>query len=240
MRRIERGRLKTASTSKLTALQSKVDAAADPKAKAEALWETSTRNKAFEDVQRHLESMATGRTRCMYCEDNQATDIDHFWPKSPYPNKTFEWSNYLLACGHCNSNQKRSQFPLANGLPTLVDPTAQDPTLFMTLLPKSGRFAPTPGGIDTVDVFGLNARQTLRNGRADTWRQLERLVRDVAAAVARADGAAVNRLVREAKRLSFQSVVHFFVTEALRKKPRMDPILAAAVVATQAKWAWAL
>jgi hypothetical protein len=27
----------------------------------------------------------------MYCLDSHATDIEHFWPKTPYPQRMFVW-----------------------------------------------------------------------------------------------------------------------------------------------------
>lgn len=87
-----------------------------------------------------LQGMAGGRIRCMYCEDSLGTDIHHFRPQVLAPALAFSWSNYLLACAHCNSNRKRSVFPLDRaGLPLFVDPTAEDPLEHLALLPTSGR-----------------------------------------------------------------------------------------------------
>lgn len=49
--------------------------------------------------------------RCMYCGDNQGTDVDHFEPLSLAPLRTFDWPNHLLACSLCNSHYKRHLFP---------------------------------------------------------------------------------------------------------------------------------
>ncbi|NJK59184.1 MAG: HNH endonuclease [Oscillatoriales cyanobacterium SM2_1_8] len=69
--------------------------------------------------------------RCAYCE-SQITAvtygaIEHFFPKSRYPDRTFAWENLLLACDVCNS-RKGDTFPLqADGAPLLVNPSAEDP-----------------------------------------------------------------------------------------------------------------
>ena len=114
-----------------------------------------------------LKEMASGLVRCMYCEDSMGTDIDHFRPKSNYPGYVFQWSNYFLACSHCNSNQKRSQFPiLLDGSLGLIDPAIDDPLDHLLLTPSSGFYAPlTTRGEETIRVFGLN-RQVCAAGRA--------------------------------------------------------------------------
>ena len=50
----------------------------------------------------------------------------------------------------------------------------------------------------------------------------------------------VLRLIDEAKRLSFQAVVHRFVRDAMQPKPALvTPVLANVIQATQGDWAWA-
>ncbi|RTY78507.1 hypothetical protein EKA83_08815 [Pseudomonas veronii] len=127
--------------------------------------------------------MATGRSRCMYCEDSMGTDIDHFWPKSVYPDQAFVWGNYLLACSYCNSNQKRTQFPLdVNGEPLLIDPTNEDPELHLSLMPSTGEFSIVgPKGGESIRVFGLNDNlfpRRLPKGRRDALVSLVALLKE--------------------------------------------------------------
>jgi uncharacterized protein (TIGR02646 family) len=67
--------------------------------------------------------------KCAYCESKITVvdygDIEHFFPKSKYIDKIFEWSNLLLSCKICNdANHKGTEFPLdSNGDPLLIDPT---------------------------------------------------------------------------------------------------------------------
>jgi hypothetical protein len=108
----------------------------------------------------------------MYCEDSLGTDIEHFWPKMAYPERAFAWDNYLLACSHCNSNLKRTQFPLDDsGAPRLIDPTRDEPAKHLMFLPSNGEFdACGPKGEDTILVFGLNddaPPRRLPTGRRD-------------------------------------------------------------------------
>jgi hypothetical protein len=125
----------------LDALTQKVTEHTSPKAEAERLWNQKA-SRPFDVVRSTLERMAAGRARCMYCEDDRGTDIEHFYPKATYPLRAFSWRNYLLACGHCNSNLKREQFPLdAAGQPALVDPTVDDPADSPRLPPDHWRIS---------------------------------------------------------------------------------------------------
>ncbi|NJK32754.1 MAG: hypothetical protein HC927_10280 [Deltaproteobacteria bacterium] len=55
----------------------------------------SRRGKAWAEIKDALKSMANGIQCCMYCENTDATDIEHFFPKSSYPHWTYDWGNYL-------------------------------------------------------------------------------------------------------------------------------------------------
>ena len=73
-----------------------------------------------------LEKMFCGK--CAYCESKVKVvtygDIEHFYPKSHYPDKTFTWENLLFSCPVCNEGHKGDKFPLdANGNPLLIDPS---------------------------------------------------------------------------------------------------------------------
>jgi 5-methylcytosine-specific restriction endonuclease McrA len=67
--------------------------------------------------------------KCAYCESKITVvtygAIEHFRPKSNYPDLTFEWNNLLLSCDVCNDvSHKATNFPLdINGEPLLIDPT---------------------------------------------------------------------------------------------------------------------
>ncbi|MFQ5637006.1 MAG: retron system putative HNH endonuclease, partial [bacterium] len=70
--------------------------------------------------------------KCAYCESKithiDYGQIDHFKPKSKYPELTFEWTNLLLACGICNGPvYKGNSFPEAEEGGPLVNPCSDDP-----------------------------------------------------------------------------------------------------------------
>lgn len=182
MRRLNRPVLSKNTVRTLARTTAKVARAHDPKQDAETRWARKPK-VAFKEVRSSLEQMASGRSRCMYCEDSLGTDIDHFKPKANYPHEAFTWENYLLACSYCNSNLKRTQFPLdANGEALLIDPTVDDPRLHLLLLPSNGNFmALDPKGDASIRVFGLNDNsfpRRLPKGRKDALVSLVALLKD--------------------------------------------------------------
>jgi len=129
-------------------------------AKVEALWRLQ-RNATFFEVREKLQQMCSGIMRCMYCEDSRGVAIDHFWPRSLYPLKAFEWPNFVYGCTPCNTT-KSNDFPLsAGGHPILIDPTspdpADDPVRHLQLTPRTGKLRPlTRRGRESRRVYGLD------------------------------------------------------------------------------------
>lgn len=135
---------------------------------ARRAWNSASKEK--QGIRAHLVRMAPGVERCMYCGDSRATDIDHFEPISGRPYGTFEWLNHLMACGSCNSNEKRDQFPRDDeGNPLLVDPTRENPRIHLRLILRTGEYrALTPQGKASIAVFNLN-RGDLVAGRQGAY-----------------------------------------------------------------------
>ncbi|MEZ4363860.1 MAG: hypothetical protein R3B48_27040 [Kofleriaceae bacterium] len=181
---------------KLQAYQSRIDAlptyAERVKSAAEEFRRANTStNEVFREIKRTLEEMTTPSARCMYCEDSLANEIEHYRPKGLYPESTFDWLNYLYACGSCNRN-KGGRFALfaANtgevtdvtrkinmpieppivGDPLLLDPRFDDAARLLRLdLIDTFFFVPLPrpGDSDflrakyTIDTLKLNGRDAL-------------------------------------------------------------------------------
>jgi hypothetical protein len=138
---------------------------------ARELWQrSSTRTRVTTPVRAVLAGMAPGAERCMYCGDNQGTDIDHHEPLARNPLRTFDWLNHLLACSHCNSHHKRDRFPVDDrGRPLLIDPSAEDPFEHLMLSLSVGEYRPLTGkGERSIEVFGLN-RPILARGRLQAY-----------------------------------------------------------------------
>jgi 5-methylcytosine-specific restriction endonuclease McrA len=152
----------------------------------------------FDELRKLLESLCPGARRCHYCEDSAADEVEHVWPKSFYPEKTFHWGNYLFACGPCNGAEKGDQFPIFDsaghvrevvrrrgepvvpppaGNPVFLDPHEVNPMDYMELDPATGLFVEigNSGGADyiraesTIRILGLNRRDYLSKARRSAF-----------------------------------------------------------------------
>jgi uncharacterized protein (TIGR02646 family) len=132
-------------------------------AAAKPAWDNKPR-EPFKAIREELRAMCAGGYCCMYCEANEADEIEHVRPKNLYPERTFRWENHLFACGTCNG-PKSDHFPILSaasgrivdasrkpGAPVeppevgrmmLLDPRRDDPAHFLFLdLKDSFRFLP--------------------------------------------------------------------------------------------------
>jgi uncharacterized protein (TIGR02646 family) len=164
-------------------------AEADRKHEAGALqvndeWQTARQTAALRSILATLKRMMGERQRCMYCLDSHGTDIEHFWPKTPYPERLFLWLNLLLCCTDCG-RLKGDRFPLAEGQPLLIDPTAEEPWLYLDFDPTTGNVVArfdadandwSPKGLKTVEILQLDRRESLAVGYRKTFRRLSALV----------------------------------------------------------------
>jgi uncharacterized protein (TIGR02646 family) len=136
-------------------------------------WQRARQTRLLrEDVLGTLKRMMGERERCMYCLDSHGTDIEHFWPKTPYPERMFLWPNMLLCCTECG-RFKGDQFPLSEGLPLLIDPTGEEPWQYLDFDPTTGNIVArfdldkhdwSAKGQATVGVFHLDRREAMASG----------------------------------------------------------------------------
>jgi uncharacterized protein (TIGR02646 family) len=231
MRKVDRVPLSAATMIALSNLTGDVAGAADRKTRAAALWKTKPK-EAFSDVRAKLQKMAGGLERCMYCENNEGTDIEHFWPKSLYPDKAYSWSNYLLACSHCNSNHKRKLFPLTSGEPDLLDPSVDEPSHHLRLVPSNGKYlAIGPKVEPSIKVFDLNGEvrgRRLPKGRSNTFNTLQSLLLDYDDLIGRGDHARAHVTKRSIMDEPFPAVLHFLVQ--VSRQPDAEEVLRPGVV----------
>src|SRR5512139_828552 len=88
----------------------------------DAVWREARRTKSLKTVDLTLRRMTGQRERCMYCWDSHGVDIEHYWPKTPYPDRAFIWTNLLSVCTGCN-RYKSKTFPLdPAGAPLILNP----------------------------------------------------------------------------------------------------------------------
>ena len=180
MRRLSMASCPTHISVVLTRRQTALDA--DP-ARVQQSWKSFTRLKAYATLRSTLAEPLGARRRCAFCSDSRAADIEHFWPKSAYPERTYRFDNLLLVCPECN-RAKLQKFPLdVAGMPLLVNPSADDPWDVLYFVPTTGIIdarivsidpsgAPVrePRGAATMKVLGpiLNSGPVLE-GRKQSW-----------------------------------------------------------------------
>ena len=88
MRRVTRAQLEADVLRKLEKRQVKVNRKhAEDSLDNEQEWKTARKTRPLQTVLAALKGMMGARERCMYCLDSHGTDIEHFWPKTPYPEK---------------------------------------------------------------------------------------------------------------------------------------------------------
>lgn len=148
-----------------------------------AVWKAARQSDTLRRVLATLQQMVGARQRCMYCVDSHGTDIEHFWPKTPFPERMFVWPNLLLCCAECG--RFKQDFPLSDGKPLLIDPTSEDPWLQLDFDPSTGNIVPrfdpaiddySVKGSTTVGILHLDRREAMAAGYQKTYRRLCALV----------------------------------------------------------------
>jgi uncharacterized protein (TIGR02646 family) len=203
--------LSEASSSYLAARQSDIDGRgtfANRASRADTLWDGKTGpnagERAFDEVKNTLIQMCVGVEICNYCEQSEASDIEHILPKSLFPQSTFVWDNYLLACKKCNTTHKLDAIYIFNPAhsvntqwvkrgtepPTtdyaFIQPRLEDPMDWMELSLMDFQFyarpphAPGTRGFQkverTLEILALNNRPTLVNYRRAAFGHFKRLL----------------------------------------------------------------
>jgi uncharacterized protein (TIGR02646 family) len=143
------------------------------------------------EVKASLVNMFDGK--CAYCESKITVvtygAIEHFSPKSVYPELTFEWSNLLLSCDICNdTNHKGIKFPLdKNGSPLLINPAdgKTDPNTHLKFVWDAVAGLANIYGCDEIgrtvetsfDLNGMRGRKALISHRSKYVKHLIALLR---------------------------------------------------------------
>ncbi len=128
------------------------------RAKTEFELKNKKNNNTFKQIKSVLTEMCCGARRCMYCEDSVADEVEHFKPKDLYPEVVFSWSNYLYACGPCNS-PKSSRFSILDKNLALIDVTRKANAAILP--PPKGRVALIdPRHENPLDFLMLDLKNT--------------------------------------------------------------------------------
>jgi len=133
-------------------------------------WSDSSKTKTIGAVRSTLKLMAGPLESCNYCSHSHGTDIDHFWPKSSFRSRMYDWNNFILCCTECG-RIKGVKFPLdSNGIPLLLNPTQLDPWEHLDFDLDTGaitaRYILSSNGFSemgerTVEVLELDRREAL-------------------------------------------------------------------------------
>lgn len=145
--------------------------------------------------------LAMQHDKCAFCEAKPLHvsdgDVEHFRPKAAvrqsvddelerpgYYWLAYDWPNLLFACERCNRRHKRNEFPLAtrsgagtaqavaSEQPLFIDPSAEDPTPFITYREHVPIAVGGDGrGERTIESLGLRRVELQR----DREEHLERL-----------------------------------------------------------------
>ena len=91
----------------------------------------AVKNYSHPDISLALKGVHA-KAKCVYCEayvdvTGYAT-IEHFHPKSLYPNETFEWDNLFVGCSVCNT--PKNSFD--TGKEPFIHPIIDDPEDYLT------------------------------------------------------------------------------------------------------------
>jgi uncharacterized protein (TIGR02646 family) len=143
----------------------------------------ATKKAASAEVISTLQVMFEGK--CAMCERAGAQQVEHFCPKSIYPERTYAWNNLLLLCGNCNL-EKKALDPFnpaaSDGGAALLDPTVDTPEEHIRYDPVTGlsvfvnrQEGTQHRGEETVNAYHLD-HQSLANARYERFRVVKYLL----------------------------------------------------------------
>ena len=134
--------------------------------------------------------MEMQNSKCSYCERyipprGLGRQVEHFRPKSAFPEFRYSWTNLLVACPTCNGN-KLEQFPTDDsGDPLLLDPsdpnTDPEEHVAFVVTRRQGELGPkglaiargdSDRGRETIEVLGLASEHHVKS-RGTLLRYLE-------------------------------------------------------------------
>lgn len=141
-------------------LQARADYDADKTDANKKAYQSIEKRYNQDEVKTKLKDMF--HKKCAFCESFISHisygEIEHFKPKSVYPNLCFDWDNFLLSCSVCNGKaNKGDKFPLAaNGGP-FINPTIENPDDFFSFEydRNLNKFIVIPKGERAITMLGI-------------------------------------------------------------------------------------
>jgi hypothetical protein len=172
---------------KLNKETEKICKSADQKIVAKKIYESARKGvregKWFKDVIQLLGEMTGTGQPCMFCDSNEASEIDHYKPVSRFPLLAMTWTNFLWSCGICN-REKGSIFP-SDSEGRLINPI-DDHAWDFFFIDEFGNLTPLwrepeqrhdQRAVSTCNILQLN-RQTLQERRQSLLHHLKKQVND--------------------------------------------------------------
>ena len=106
---------------------------------------------------------------CAYCEESCRGQVDHFRPKSRFPELVYEWTNWLYACPECNQ-AKRDQWPDMGYVDPCADAEPERPESYFDMDARNGHIIPRAGlsplrherAVTMIRHLKLNARHHIK------------------------------------------------------------------------------
>lgn len=122
---------------------------------------------------------------CAYCEERDKGEVEHFKPKSKFPELVYRWSNWGFSCHNCNQ-AKSDQWPPHGYIDPCARSSAVRPEAYFAFDTLTGEILPKEGLDPTqrnkaqrmIDDLKLNAMHHLGARRA--WLKLIRGAFDAA------------------------------------------------------------
>ena len=97
------------------------------------------------DWRKYLDHLrAVFENLCVYCEEVCRGEVDHFRPKSLFPELVYEWSNWVLACHDCNQS-KSNKWPALGYVNPCAEYEHERPDAFFTFDLSNGSIVPREG-----------------------------------------------------------------------------------------------
>jgi uncharacterized protein (TIGR02646 family) len=168
----------------------KVDCPEPPARVARLLGMRSNRNTRWEsrnsqratDAEMNLLLRQAFHRKCGYCERviGDGT-IDHFWPKELYPERVWDWNNYILACTDCQLS-KLAQPPVDAQGHQIINSREDEPLRYIRIAPDGRMFAIMPAGVAdprgsyTLTLLQLDQRPDLDLERCEKFNEVLGLI----------------------------------------------------------------
>ena len=150
---------------------------------------------------------------CAYCEERSRGEIDHFRPKSLFPESVYSWSNWLFACHDCN-NAKGWKWPVGG----YVDPCAKSspahPEHYFIFDTQTGEILPR-GDLSPrrrhkaqrmIDDLKLNERHHLK--KRIEWLQL------ISAIIPEGPNSLTSDVEKDSAHFASRTIAHSSITRA--------------------------